>query len=179
MKIIAPTLLLLFTCIGCKQPSQTKSLFYHNKKLTAIPDSVFTLTQLESLQFGNGFTSYPPLSALGDNYGMSDSANRITEIPKEIRQLSHLRSLGFTRNDLRSIPEEIVSLRNLDTLNIAFNEHLRLADIQAILKQMQWLKYLSIVGIDTSRANIEELRQALPNTTIEARFEDIIVKLPH
>src|SRR5205085_2081126 len=97
-----------------------------NQDLTAIPDSVFALSQLEYLNLGNNFTIYPPLSALVDG-ASGDSLNKITQVPQEIQNLSHLRSLGLRGVGLNSLPPEIAQLENLDSLDISFNSNLNIA----------------------------------------------------
>lgn len=163
---------------GCtyRPGSTTTTLDLSNKKLSAIPDSVFSLTQLQYLQLGNSFTLYPPLSALGEEFSPGDSMNKITEIPKNIEKLIQLRNLGVCFNDLRALPKEIVKLKKLDTLDISFNQNLKIATELETLKQMQWLKYLNIIATNADEITIDKLRKSLSKTKIDAKLEDIMIE---
>ena len=143
-----------------------------NQRLTAIPDSIFSLEQLTCLELGNRFTLYPPLSALGQEYGSGDSMNTITTIPKDIEQLQNLRVLGFCFNDLKSLPTELSSLKQLDTLDISFNKSLNISAEIETLKKLQGLKYLNVIATNADEITIDKLRKALPKTTIYTRPED-------
>jgi Leucine-rich repeat (LRR) protein len=145
-----------------------------NQKLTAIPDSVFSLEQLRYLDLGNSFTLYPPLSALGEKNGSGQSMNKITTIPTDIKRLKNLRALRLCFNDLRSLPKEIISLQYLDTLDISFNQHLNIVSELETLKKMQQLKYLNVMATNIDQASIEELRKALPKTKISTKLEDLL-----
>lgn len=171
MRLLNPFIFLLILGCNSRQTSSVTTLDLSNKNLTGIPDSVFSLTQLEHLDLGNSFTLYPPLSILGP--ASSDSPNKITDIPKEIMRLRHLQTLGLCFNDLRSLPKEIVELKKLDTLDISFNENFNLASQLETLTQMQWLKYLNIIAINSDGNTIDKLRNAMPTTKIYARLEDL------
>ena len=171
------TLVILFSVLGCTYGthSTVTSLDLSNQKLSAIPDSVFSLSNLEHLKLGNNFTIYPPLSEIGDypesipGIGM----NKITVIPNAIGQLHSLRTLALSFIDLRSLPTELLQLKQLDTLDISFNEHLNIASELGILSKMTWLKYLNIIQINIDQTTIEALRKSLPNTRIVAKVEDL------
>jgi len=170
-------LVILFFVLGCtyRTRSTVTSLDLSNQKLSAIPDSVFSLSKLENLKLGNNFTIYPPLSEIGD-YSESVPGigmNKITVIPKAIGQLHNLRTLALSFIDLRSLPTELLQLKQLDTLDISFNERLNIASELGILSKMTWLKYLNIVAIKFDQTSIEALRKSLPNTRIDAKVEDL------
>jgi len=159
-------------CTSRHNPAIT-TLDLSNKKLTAIPDSVFSLDQLQHLQLGNRFTSYPPLSSLGEQHSTDDSMNKITIIPNDIIRLRHLRTLGFCFNDLKTLPDDLIKLENLDTLDISFNYRLKIKRELSVLQQMKGLKYLNIMATGTDDDSIDELRKLLPKTKIYAKLEDI------
>ena len=147
-----------------------------NQKLSAVPDSVFSLTNLEYLQLGNTFTLYPPLSALGGDKPSDDSLNKITKISSDIANLQKLRVLGICFNNLQSLPKQIAKLKELDTLDLSFNENLNIATELGTLKEMTWRKYLNIVGTNADTSTIDKLRKALPKTKIDAKFEDLEIE---
>ena len=173
MRVVNCIFLVLLLGCSSRNDSMKTSLILSNKGLTAIPDSILLMTQLEHLDLGNNFTLYPPLSALGQEYGSEEGTNKIRMIPKEISKLHGLRSLGFCFNDLRSLPGEMADLSKLDTLDISFNPNLAISSQMDVLKKMIHLKYLNIVATNADKATIEELRKALPNTHIEAEITDL------
>jgi Leucine-rich repeat (LRR) protein len=161
-------LLLIIGC--CNSPGSTiTELDLSNQKLTAIPDSVFTLTQLEYLELGNEFTFYPPFLVLGRDDG--DSANKISVIPKAIENLQNLKVLGIRFVGLESIPAELYELKKLDTLLLSFNDRLNISAAMPTLGRMTWLKYLDIMATSFQQEDIDSLKLLLPNTEIVTAFE--------
>jgi hypothetical protein len=77
---------------------------------------------------------------------------------------------------LRSLPKEIVKLEKLDTLDISFNQNLKIATELKTLKQMQWLKYLNIIATTADEITIDKLRKSLSKTKIDAKLEDIKIE---
>lgn len=177
---VLPALIIILT-VGCssRHNSSTTRLDLSNQKLTAIPDSVFSLEQLTYLELGNSFTIYPPLSAFEKQDGSGDSMNKITTVPKTIKRLKNLRVLGFCFNDLQSLPKEIISLQRLDTLDVSLNRHLNIAGELDVLKKMQQLKYLNVMATTIDQTSIDELRKALPKTKIIAKLEDLPIVTIH
>lgn len=173
-----PIAIILFMFLSCtsRQNSKVTELDLSNQKLSAIPDSVFSLTNLEYLQLGNSFTMYPPLSALGADKPSGDSLNKIGKIPGDIENLQQLRVFGICFNNLQSLPKEIVKLKKLDTLDISFNKNLNIATKFGTLKEMTSLKYLNILATNADPATIDKLRKALPKTKIDAKFEDLEIE---
>ncbi|MCH5716418.1 leucine-rich repeat domain-containing protein [Niabella hibiscisoli] len=166
-------ILLTFAACTFQSNSKTTEIDLANKNLSAIPDSIFSLTHLESLQLGNNFTLYPPLSALGADKPEGENLNKIMKIPGSIKVLYKLRFLGMCFNDLKSLPSEIGELRALDTLDLSFNEHLNIAAEFETLKEMTWLKYLNVIATNTDTTTISKLRKALLYTKIDATPEDL------
>ena len=68
--------------------------------LTALPESLSRLTQLEKLVL---------------------SRNRLRELPSWFGQLAKLKALDLSDNRLKVFPEWIDELRELEWLNVAFN----------------------------------------------------------
>lgn len=163
--------ILLLVLLGCEPSlnSSTTSLKLTNKKLTAIPDSVFSMVNLRELRLDNGFVMYPPLSMAP----VGDDLNRIKQIPEKIDRLQHLKILNLSANDLRSLPKGITKLHQLDTLDVSFNIQLNVLNELVKLDKMHWLKYLSIVGTNTDKTTIEQLQKSLPNTKIVTEIEEL------
>jgi Leucine-rich repeat (LRR) protein len=66
---------------------------------------------------------------------------RIGSLPKEIEQLTNLKTLYLFKNKLTTIPEEIGNLKNLETLVISSNN---LVELPASICQLTKLKKLSL-----------------------------------
>lgn len=166
---------MFFMLTGCASLSNPKvtEVDLSNHGLSAIPDSIFSLTHLESLELGNNFTMYPPLSALGADKPEGETFNKIMKIPGSIKVLHRLRYLSMRFNDLKSLPGEISELRVLDTLDLSFNEHLNIAAEFETLKEMTWLKYLNIIATNTDTTTVSKLRKTLLHTKIDAMPEDL------
>ena len=165
--------IILLLIIGCSNSSRSTitELDLTNQKLTAIPDSVFTLTQLKWLELGNAFTVYPQLSSLSQDFTEGNDLNKITTIPKAIKKLQNLQTLGLLFNDISSLPEELTMLKKLDTLDISYNRRLNISSAMPTLRKMTWLKYLDIEATTFQKKDVDSLRQLLPNTKIITGFE--------
>ena len=169
--------IIFFICSGCtsRHNSNITELDLSNHSLSTIPDSVFSLSNLEYLQLGNEFIIYPPLSALGADTPSGKSLNKITAIQSDIVKLHQLRVFRICFNNLQSLPAEIVQLKELDTLDISFNEDLNITAELGKLKKMTGLRYLNIVATKADEASIDKLRKALPDTKIDAKPEDLLI----
>ena len=174
MRVLIPVV--LFLLIGCafRDDSNVKVVDLSNRKLSAIPDSIYLMDKLEYLDLGNSFTIYPPLSALPSDDHSEDNMNQITQISENISQLRQLKVLNMCANDLRSLPRGLVKLRTLDTLNISLNKHLQLSNELETLSKMTWLKYLNIMGTNTDQKSIDEIKKTLSATKIIVNMDDII-----
>jgi Leucine-rich repeat (LRR) protein len=167
--------ILLLDGPGCKQQpkSHLTTLDLSNHNLTSIPDSVFALSQLVHLELGNNFTIYPALSAIGGYDARGDRMNKITQVSNDIAKLSRLRSLGLRGNNITFLPKEIAQLEGLDSLDVSFNTNFSLETQLELLKTMNQLKYLNVVGTKFNELNIDELKKALPNTKLASTLMDL------
>ena len=168
--------LILFLLADCSFSGEPKVKFVNlsNQKLSAIPDSIYTMDKLEYLDLGNGFTIYPPLSALSPDELSGESMNQITQISENISQLKQLKVLNVCANDLRSLPNGLVQLRMLDTLDISHNKHLQLANELETLSKMTWLKYLNIIGTNADPESVDKIKKSLHTTKIIASLDEVI-----
>ncbi|MBE9220293.1 COR domain-containing protein, partial [Dolichospermum flos-aquae] len=89
-----------------------------NNQLTAIPDAIASLTQLQGLYLGN---------------------NQLTAIPDAIASLTQLQGLYLGNNQLTAIPDAIASLTQLQRLYLGNNQLTAIPDAIASLTQLQWL----------------------------------------
>ena len=165
--------LLLFSC-KARLSSPTTTLNLSNQRLTAIPDSIFSLVNLENLYLGNAYTIYPPLSALGGEGPSGRNMNQIMQIPDDIGQLQNLRTLDLAANDLRSLPKGMMKLGRLDTLDLSFNKNFIVSKELNTLAKMHSLKYLNIAGTHADQTSIDKLQKSLPSTKVVIRLDEII-----
>ncbi len=106
--------------LALKNPAQVYRLKLNKKKLTAIPDDVFKLSNLRELNLDR---------------------NRISEIPTRLTELPKLVKLSLNENRLDSLPPFLFSMRNLEDLQVGDNYITTLPDD---IEQLSILKILAI-----------------------------------
>lgn len=112
---------------------------YHaddSEKLTQLPEAIFQLTQLVSLNL---------------------MCNKLTELPKEISHLKSLRTLFVPFNQLTTLPESLDQLDNLATIDIQYNNLTSLPDSLLRLKQLRSLN-LSNNNLQSLPDSISQLK---------------------
>lgn len=109
----------------------------------------------------NGWTSYPPLSALAGEHLKPP----FRKLPSEITELLNLRTLILSNLDLVTLPDNIGKLENLDTLILNMNKLTMVNEVNK-LKKLKNLKFLSIIGNRTEQSDLDELKKSLPDLTI-------------
>jgi Leucine-rich repeat (LRR) protein len=82
----------------------------------------------------------------------------------EVRQMSKLKHLDVSYNNMTGMPAEIGQLSNLETLNYSYNDITGLPNELANLKNN--LKEFNLTGNPLSSETIEALKADLPNTNI-------------
>ena len=117
----------------------------HGNELTAIPDVVFQLSQLEELHLSyNRITEIPDsIAQLSNLTSLHLSSNQITEIPESIAQLSSLTSLHLSSNQITEIPESIAQFSNLTSLNLSDNQ---ITEIPKSIAQLSNLENLHLAN---------------------------------
>ena len=95
----------------------------YDKKRKKFPDSLFTLVQLEDLEFiGTNILEIPNgIGKLVNLLYVDFRKNKIKKISPEIGKLKKLISLNLTYNDLLSLPDEISNLKELRKLYVSHN----------------------------------------------------------
>jgi internalin A len=123
------------------QLTQLQTLSLNNNKLTGLPDSIGQLTQLQTLSL-----DYNQLTGLPDSIGQLTQLqllyindNKLTVLPESIGQLTQLQSLYIDDNKLTVLPESIGQLTQLQSLNINRNQLTALPDCIGRLTQLQHL----------------------------------------
>ncbi len=125
-----------------EKPSSASSLNLSGQGLTRLPAYVLDRRDLTQLDISN--------NAL-------DGA-----LPAEIRQLSKLRALDASDNQMTGVPAEIGQLSNLEVLDLSNNQ---LTGLPYELGNLQNLKTLHLAGNDVSQQDLAIIREKLPKTT--------------
>ena len=178
-------LFLLFvstTIIGCSTTKTEKHIFQELEKsesviiymskynLDSIPREVGKLKNAINLYItidsSGGWTIYPPLSALEQQV----FSPPFKTLPIEITQLRNLRNLGLVGLNLNELPTGFGNLQNLDTLNLSINKLIISNELDK-LKKLKKLKYLGLYGNKVDTADINVLKNTIPDLTIGSSFE--------
>ncbi|OGY91659.1 MAG: hypothetical protein A3B31_03025 [Candidatus Komeilibacteria bacterium RIFCSPLOWO2_01_FULL_53_11] len=124
-----------------EQPAPSSSLNLSGQGLTQLPAYVLERRDLRQLDISN--------NALGG------------ALPAEIRQLSELRVLDASDNQMTGVPAEIGQLSKLEVLDLSNNQ---LTGLPYELGNLQNLKTLHLAGNDVSQQDLAIIRQKLPKT---------------
>ena len=147
---------------GLEKLTQLEQLSLGFNQLTEVPKELEKLTQLELLYLGgNQLTSLKGLEKLTQLKDLNLEGNKLTNL-KGLEKLTQLTLLSLRENQLI----DVKGLENLTQL-----EELQLDDNQLTdVKGLEKLTQLSIVTLednpDLTKAQIDELKKALPNCDI-------------
>lgn len=123
------------------------------------------LPNLLILNIANNQLSSLPISIgeLPSLVELNASSNNIRSMPIEITKLKHLKALYLRDNELEGLPTNIDSLKSLEVLDLSLN---KLKKIPISLFKIKGLKRLYLSGNELKEADIDTLRQQLPNTVV-------------
>lgn len=101
-----------------RNPQDVYILKLNFKRLQAIPDEVFTFTNLCELDLSRNFidTVPPAIANLRNLQKLSLARNWVRNLPDELSQLSNLRVLDLNRNPLQQLPASLGTLSRLEKL---------------------------------------------------------------
>ncbi|MFT5777328.1 MAG: Leucine-rich repeat (LRR) protein [Crocinitomicaceae bacterium] len=102
------------------KPKETRNLSLHAITLVGIPDEIFELSNLETLDL---------------------SSNKIDSIGKRFGNFKELRSLNLGNNELKEVPAELSKLRKLQWLSLSENQ---IKEFPIALKKLNSLTRLSL-----------------------------------
>lgn len=118
------------------------SLDLSGQGLSKVPDYVFTRTNLEHLDISN---------------------NKLNgALQSQVQQLQNLKVLDMSNNDLTGVPAEVGQLKKLEILNLSNN---MLTGLPFELGNLSNLQILDISGNNYSEADLNGIKENLPNTT--------------
>ena len=90
-----------------------KVITMNNKNLTRIPESISSLSSLETFNVNNNNLESLPaaLGSINSLGAITAASNQLSTVPSELGQLSNLALLSITNNPITSIPEEVCNLQ--------------------------------------------------------------------
>ena len=111
--------------------------------LRFIPDEIFELSWLETLDLGNNHLTFIPdeISKLKNLHTLYLYRNDLTNLPSSIAQLTNLAYLDLSKNKLTSIPNTITNLTSLCTLNLRYNQLTTVPNAISYLKNLYTLNF--------------------------------------
>ncbi|MEC8011851.1 MAG: leucine-rich repeat domain-containing protein [Pseudomonadota bacterium] len=140
---------------------------YHN--FTVIPDFVFELIELKSLDLGNN--SIVDLSAnigrLNQLKILDLGCNQISSLPVEIGRLTNLEQLILYKNNLTSLPREISNMTCLKRISVWDN------DLSFLPEEIINLNNLELIELERNKftdENVKMLMHKFENTKCKASF---------
>ncbi|WP_420920192.1 leucine-rich repeat domain-containing protein, partial [Leptospira santarosai] len=89
--------------------------------------------------------------------------NQLKTLPNEIGQLENLQYLNLENNQLKTLPNEIGRLQNLKVLNLGGNQLVTLPQEIVGLKHLQILKLKNIPALLSEK---ETIRKLLPDVKV-------------
>ena len=118
-----------------------QSLDLSNTRLSAIPNSITRLTNLQSLDLSsNNLKAIPDsIARLANLESLDLSNNSLSEIPDSITRLTNLQSLDLRNTRLSKIPDSITRLTNLQSLDLSYNSLIEIPDSIIRLTNLQSL----------------------------------------
>lgn len=149
---------------------ETVVIYLSNYYLDSVPRDIVKLRKVKSLCIAkdstNGWTIYPPLSALMQRADIPP----FRKLPNEITELTNLRNLDLIGLDLKTLPDNFDKLQKLDSLNLIFNK-LTISNEIEKLKKLKNLRYLGLFGNKVDTSDIRQLKMENPNLNIQSGLE--------
>jgi Leucine-rich repeat (LRR) protein len=140
-------------------------IYLSEYNLENVPKEIGTLKGVKRLYISKdtiqGWTIYPPLSALGQN----KMTPPFKHLPKEITQLTTLQTLTLVNLDLVTLPDDMYKLENLDSL-ILFMNKLTISNELNKLKSLKRLRYLGLLGNNVTADDLDQLKKSIPGVAI-------------
>lgn len=146
-----------------RNPHDVYILKLNFKRLHAIPDVVFSFTNLRDLDLSRNFIdSVPPAIAnLRNLQKLSLARNWIRHVPDEISQLSDLRILDLNRNPVQQLPASLGLLPRLEKLILWQTGVIAVPPSFVALDGT--LKVLDLRACPLSRQDQEQISDLLPS----------------
>lgn len=147
--------------------SSAKILDLRNKGLSEVSSDIYSRTETtELILSSNSIRTLPSeMGKMTDLIIFKIDHNILDgSLIGEIRQMSKLKTLVVSYNNMTGMPAEIGQLNNLETLDYSYNKIEGLPNELANLKNN--LKELNLTGNPLTQDKINKLKSDLPNTNI-------------
>ncbi|WP_437369310.1 hypothetical protein [Maribacter litoralis] len=173
-QILILILIFIFSCQPnhlFKELENQEEVFIELSKygLKDIPKEVGQLKNAKRLEIYvdslEGWTIYPPLSAM-DQY-IDEPPFRT--IPLELLKLEGLEQLTLYDLDIKTLPEDLYRLQNLEYLDLSMNK-LTVSKEIAKLNKLRKLKCVELFGNRINKLELEKWRKENPN--LQIRYGD-------
>lgn len=152
--------------VGSQLPSSTV-LDLSNKGLTTVTADIYNKTDTSQLILSNNNIKTLPsqIGRMTNVVVFKIDHNKLDgSLVGEIRQMSRLKELDVSYNNMTGVPAEIGQLSNLTTLNYSYNNLTGLPNELGNLKNN--LRQLNLTGNPLSQTTLSKLKSELPNTNI-------------
>ena len=124
--------------------TQLSYLDISDPDLKTIPQQLFTLVHLETLNIKAGITEIPmQIGQLKKLTSLGLSENKLRWLPESLGELSQLKSLGLNQNQLDHLPKSLAKLNKLEFLLLSTNQ---LVEIPPWIGSLTALKRLYITA---------------------------------
>ncbi|MDM9581510.1 leucine-rich repeat protein [Nostoc sp. GT001] len=154
-----------------------------NMKLTALPEAIASLNQLQQLDLsGNELMEVPEaIASLTQLQNLDLSDNQLTTLPEAIASLTQLQTLDLFYNQLTQLPEVIASLTQLQSLNLSSNQLTELPEAIAFLAQLQSLNLNNneLTTLPEAIASLTQLQQLDLRNNQLTKLPEAIASLTH
>ena len=148
---------------GVEKLTQLKDLYLSENQLTKVPKGLEKLSRLTTLSlYENQLTDVKGLEKLTQLRVLDLSSNQLTDV-KGLEKLTQLRVLDLHGNQLTDV-KGLEKLTQLRKLNLNGNQ---LTDVKGLGKLRQLEVLWLTVNPDLTKAQIDELKKALPKCLID------------
>jgi len=139
------------------------------RKAAQKPTGELTKADLEKVRklslFNNQLTDVTPLKGLTKLTRLSLSNNQLTDVTG-LEKLTQLTWLSLSKNNKLTDVKSLDNLTKLETLYLNYNQLTEVPEGLEKLTQLTWLDLSN--NPDLTKAQIDELKKALPNCTIRS-----------
>lgn len=140
-------------------------IYIDDLNLTEIPKEFECLKHISGLYVNDNKLNNTPnfVCDFKNLVNLVGAYNKITSLPKNIGRLVNLTYMNFLENTLSSLPQSFSKLKGLRMLDLRAN---KFTSVPEPIKKLTGLKHLYLTGNPIPQAEIDELRNILPNCEI-------------
>lgn len=147
-------------------PDSVHKLTLKRKKLTTIPNEVYSFKYLQELDLTNNRIPVlpPEIAKLKNLSYLNVSKNQLEKLPKEIGELTNLKTLVASQNDELSVfPPEMAKMENLTNLDVWGTS---VSEFPVEMGRMQNLNWIDLRTINLTKDEKAEIEKLFPNAKV-------------